>query len=118
MTPQDLLRGLRDIHLPPDPAGFAQSGVALWPFAALAVVLAAWLALVLWRRGAWRRRARAQLAALERQADWAALVALAIKVARRSRPQVEVPEAVYRDPRSLGPDEHDRLRQRIAEALR
>ena len=120
MTPQDLLADLRDIHLPPTPGTEVDSGVALLPWLLLLLVLGLLLAAALWRRGVWRRQARARLAALDDLGDarreWAALIALSVEVARHAGPAV-VPEAVYRDPAKIGRAEVDGLKRRIAEAL-
>ncbi len=122
MTPQDLLRDLRDIHLPPDASAVPDSGIALWPLVGLALVLGAVLAVGFWRRSAWRREARARLAALDGLGDrkrvWAALLELCVEVARRSGRAVTLPETVYWDPESVGQVEIDGLKHRILEELR
>ncbi|MGI9499359.1 MAG: DUF4381 domain-containing protein [Geminicoccaceae bacterium] len=67
MTPEEILRDLRDIHLP-EQATEAVDGFVLWPSAiVLAMVLVGvWLS---WRRGtAWRREIVRHLAAIERRA--------------------------------------------------
>ena len=55
MTPEQILAGLRDIHLPEATGGAAGGDLVLWPLGLvlLAALLAAWL---IWRRRSiWRR---------------------------------------------------------------
>ena len=69
MTPEEILRDLRDIHLPEQAAEAASSGIVLWPVALvlMAAVLAAWQ--VRRRRTAWRREINDALDAIQQDAD-------------------------------------------------
>lgn len=56
MTPEEILAGLRDIHLPAAEASALSHGTySPWPLAVTVAVLLAMFLLRLWRRGAWRR---------------------------------------------------------------
>ena len=65
MTPAEILRELRDIHLPEQTAEAAGNGLVFWPAALVAVLamLAGWLAIR--RRSAWRRDIARHLDAIE-----------------------------------------------------
>ncbi len=68
MTPEQILRDLRDIHLPAEAAGGGGSGIVHWPITVVIVALAigAWFA---WRRrSAWRQDAARHLDRIERDA--------------------------------------------------
>lgn len=68
MTPEEILLELRDIHLPPEPAGAALSPSLAPEPILLALALLAALVLVARRRATrWRRQGRARLAALRRE---------------------------------------------------
>lgn len=63
MIPEEILAGLRDIHLPAAEASALSGGqYSPWPLAVTATLLLAVIMLRLWRRGAWRR-------SLERRVD-------------------------------------------------
>ncbi|MDH3661024.1 MAG: DUF4381 domain-containing protein, partial [Alphaproteobacteria bacterium] len=68
MTPEEILRDLRDIQLPEQAADAIGAGFVLWPTAlvALATLLAVWLAFR--RRSTWRREIVGHLDAIERSA--------------------------------------------------
>ena len=68
MTPEDILRDLRDIHLPDPSAEATASGFVFWPIAfALSLVLIA-IGLLWWRRSTWRREIARHLDRIERTA--------------------------------------------------
>ena len=90
MTPEEILRDLRDIHLPERAADLAGGAFVFWP-AALDVavaILAGWLA---WRRRtAWRRDIVQHLDAIEHSVDegrvkqgWTDLATLLRRIAIR-----------------------------------
>ncbi|MEM7744793.1 MAG: DUF4381 family protein [Pseudomonadota bacterium] len=120
MTPEEILRDLRDIHTPlGDSAQFAPT-FATWPFLVLAGCLAAiWV--VRWaRRTRWRREASAKLGAIDAIADPAARFDAMIKLLRQVARQQKIgrpPEAVFRA-HNLA-EEHDAasLREHLREAL-
>lgn len=106
MTQEELLRQLRDIHLPTETVtAAAPGGFALWPIIACALVLGCVLAAEYWRRTAWRRQARAALRTIEAERDlarrWSSLLTLAVQIARRSgRPDI-VPQLAYQNPQAI-----------------
>lgn len=66
MTPEQLLAGLRDIHLPATGPAAEHVEIVLWPLAGLAVA-GLGLGVLLWRRRRyWRRQARRELDRIER----------------------------------------------------
>lgn len=68
MTPEEILRDLRDIHLPEQASDAIGAGFILWP-AALVVALALFAAWLAWRRrSTWRREIIGHLDAIERDA--------------------------------------------------
>lgn len=120
MTPADLLKDLRDIHLP-DTAS-AQSGyefvfaAAFVPVLALLIILAA--AYV--RRNRWRGQGLARLRQIERIADpherWTQLVGLLRRISPLAKP-APPPDCLFKPPDRIGPAEIDRLREHVRAAL-
>ena len=55
MTPDEILKDLRDIHLPEQSADMASTGFVFWPTAVVLALLLLALGLIWWRRSAWRR---------------------------------------------------------------
>ena len=109
MTQEELLRQLRDIHLPADSAVEPAMGVALWPIIVFALALALILVARYWRRTSWRRQARSALRVIETDRDlvrrWSSLLQLAVQLARISgRPGI-VPEFAYKHPQSVTDDD-------------
>lgn len=97
MTPEEILRDLRDIHLPNEQATESLGvGIVLWP-AGLVLILGALAGWMIWRRRtAWRREALAQLDRIERQASdgqnregWTALSILLRRIAIRTSKRPE-----------------------------
>jgi hypothetical protein len=92
VTPKEILRDLRDIHLPAEQAAeTAGSGIVLWPAGLVVIVasLAGWM--ILRRRTAWRREALEHLDAIEHKAvagqkreGWIALATLLRRIAIRT----------------------------------
>ena len=104
MSPEEILRDLRDIHLPSSPEAALPARLAPEPFYILAAVLLA-LGLVWWRRRTtWRREAAAELdAALadtEQAQRWSRLTMLLRQVGRyrKSRP----PDCLFLPPERIG----------------
>lgn len=98
MTAEEVLARLRDIHEPPTDIALGGDFSPL-PLAALAAATTLlWLARR-YRRGAWRREARAELRRIDaigdRAAAWTALNRLLLRVARLN-PPAELPPAVFR----------------------
>ncbi len=97
MTPEQILAGLRDIHLPEATSGTATSDLVLWPLALvlLAGALVAWL---IWRRRSiWRRDFFHHLDQIEATAEergdiegWAKLANLLRRLAiqHQGRPEI------------------------------
>ena len=107
MTQEELLRQLRDIHLPADPGAELASGFALWPIIAFALALGCILVARYWvagygRRTSWRRQARSALKAIEADRDlarrWSSLLKLAVQIARISGRSDIVPGLAYKNP--------------------
>lgn len=88
MTPEEILRDLRDIHLPQQATDAAGAGIVLWP-AAIVIVLALLAFWLSWRRrSVWRRDIVEQLNAIERDVGdgrireaWTALATLLRRIA-------------------------------------
>ncbi len=120
MTPEEILRDLRDIHTPAgDSVHFAPT-FATWPFVVLAGCLAAiWV--VRWaRRTRWRREVSAKLGAIDEIADPAARFAAMIRLLRqvaRLKNTGRPPEAVFRTRDLAGERDAASLREHLIEAL-
>ena len=90
MTPEEILRDLRDIHLPEQATNAAGAGFVLWP-TALVVTLALFAAWLAWRRrSSWRREIIGHLDAIERDVaegrafkGWTDLAILLRRIAMR-----------------------------------
>ena len=90
MTPEEILRDLRDIHLPEQADMAVAAGLVLWPVAIVvtAALIAVWFA---WRRRtAWRREITSHLDRIERIAregralsGWTELAVLLRRIAIR-----------------------------------
>ena len=88
MTPEEILRDLRDIHIPEQTAGAPAFDIILWP-AGVVLSVALIAGLVIWRRrSAWRRDALKHLDKIEQeavsgelQAGWTALAVLLRRLA-------------------------------------
>ena len=102
MTAEEIIAQLRDIHLPAELEAQPATGLAAWPFAALAIAVVTILLARLWIRNRWRRRARAELARILSTADgttqWAMLLAFAIGLSGRSGRPVTLPRIAYLRP--------------------
>jgi len=69
MTPQDLMAGLRDLHLPEAEAATASDSLVLWPLA-LVLLAAIVAAFIIWRRrSVWRRDFFVALDQIEQDVD-------------------------------------------------
>ena len=105
MTQEELLRQLRDIHLPADSAAEPIPGFALWPLIAFALALACIFVARYWRRTSWRRQARSALKTIEADRDlarrWSSLLQLAVQIARISGRSDIVPGLAYKNPRAV-----------------
>lgn len=121
MTPEEILLELRDIHLPPEPAGAALSPSLAPEPILLALALLAALVLVARRRATrWRRQGRARLAALRREPSEArafeGMTALAAALSRAGRAG-PAPAAAHLPPERIGAAERAALRAHLAKAL-
>ncbi|MFO7854989.1 MAG: DUF4381 family protein [Paracoccaceae bacterium] len=120
MSPEEILAELRDLHLPPAPeAGVV--GFAWEPLIGVSALALLAIAARLWRRGAWRRAARARLAAaagepnrLRRLAETTRLLGDLGRIGRVGR----APDCAHLPPERIGPAEEARLRAHLAAALR
>ena len=88
MTPEEILRDLRDIHLPDQGADAAGTGIVWWPVLLVVILVLLSLALAWRRRSAWRREIARHLDAIEKDADrgrtreaWTALAVLLRRIA-------------------------------------
>jgi hypothetical protein len=88
--PVEIIRDLRDIHLPAERAGDAVAGFVFWPLLLLLMLLAVGGGLLWWRRRAWRREAEGVLLRIEAAARegrspqaWAELAELLRRLAIR-----------------------------------
>jgi len=122
VSPEEILAELRDVHLPPAPEGAAVSaGFAWWPPVAFALLALLTVAVRVWRRGAWRRSARARLASVEGDPDrlrrLAAMTRLFADMARIGHAG-RAPDCVHRPPERIGPAEEARLRGHLGAAVR
>ena len=120
MTPEELLRDLRDIHLP-EAAGGSGFEIAFEPFLFLLAGLLL-LAALAWRRARlWRRQARDRLRRIDGAASpreqWPQLLALARQVGRLSRGAAP-PDCAYLPPERVGPEEVADLRRYLRDCLR
>lgn len=121
MTPEELLRDLRDIHLPEVADGGAGFEIAFEPFLFLLAALLL-LAVLAWRRARlWRRQARARLRRIDGAAgpreQWPQLLALARQIGRVSRAGPP-PDCAYLPPEHVGPEEVAVLRRYLRDCLR
>ena len=88
MTPEEILRDLRDIHLPDQGADAAGAGIVWWPVLLVVILVLLSVALAWRRRSAWRREIARHLDAIEKDADrgrtreaWTALAVLLRRIA-------------------------------------
>jgi hypothetical protein len=105
VTEDEALAQLRDIHLP---AGFDTATsiqFAAWPFIAVTVVVGMLLAIRLWNRNRWQRRAQTDLSNIvqteDRSAQWSQLLAFAKSLPLRTRRKVNLPSFAYRRPETI-----------------
>lgn len=121
MTPEELLKDLRDIHLPAPPREVAAFDIAVEPFIVVGVILLAAVVVAYRRRCLWRAEARAHLREVERAPasaeTWSRLVALAAATSRRSRAGPP-PDCVYLPVERIGPDEVAEVQRFVRAALR
>ena len=86
MNRDELIAQLRDIHLPAEAVEAAPLDFAFWPIVAYLATTMLVLAIIYWRRSAWRREVHAELRRIEgnpdRQGRWLTLIALAVRVSR------------------------------------
>ena len=115
MKAADILKELRDIHVPPtgpaDHAGWAQ-----WPFWAFGIALLLILVLRWWRAGTWARQGRAALRKIDHQADagrWTEMIGLLRRVARK-RGGTSPPAAVFRRPETADKADIAALREHLS----
>lgn len=68
MTPNEILKDLRDIHLPDSATEAAAAGFVFWPIAIVLALLLFALGLIWWRRSTWRREIVRHLDRIEQTA--------------------------------------------------
>lgn len=121
MTPDEILRELRDIHQPPGPVSGSGSDFAPEPFLILAILLAVLVLAHAWRRGRAKRALRRRLVALSARGataeSWQGLLALLSAAARRGPAREPVPEAAFRRPDTVSSADHAALRRHLARRL-
>ena len=109
MNENDVLNQLRDIHLPADLGSAVPVAFAGWPFAMLAVVILAILAVRYWRRNRWRRNAKAEFARIvevrDQDTQWSMLLAFAASLSDRARRPVALPNLAFRRPETVSETE-------------
>ncbi len=115
MTPEEILKDLRDIELPPMP----ESGVADFspiPLLVAGMMILAVLAVRWFRRGRFRREVSRRLGALKHEPDrakhWAGLITLLQWMAPRFERR-SPPPAVFLPPRQIGDRDVATLRRHI-----
>ncbi len=116
MTPQEILKALRDIHLPDPPAAAGAVDLAWEPFAVLGAVALLLLAAAWRRRRGWRREALRELRAGGRARPAAAQWPLMLDLLRRipaPRGAQPPPECVFLPPGRVGEKEISALRKHI-----
>ncbi|MDJ0981961.1 MAG: DUF4381 family protein [Kiloniellales bacterium] len=120
MTPEELLRDLRDIHLPVVSGGGSGFELAIEPFLILAALLLLLGAVSLRRRRLWRHQARAQLRRIDDTAapveQWPQLLELVRQTARLSR--ARPPDCVYLPMARIGSAEIALTRRYLRDSLR
>lgn len=121
MTPEELLKDLRDIHLPAPPHEVARFDIAVEPFVVVGILVLIAAVIAYRRRRLWRAQARAYLEEVEREPEsekrWSHLVRLAAAASRRSRAG-SPPDCVYLPIERVGPDEVAEVQQFVRAALR
>jgi len=120
MTPQEILKALRDIHLPDPPAAAGAAALAWEPFAVLGAIVVLALAAAWRRRRSWRRQALRELRASARvrpaAAQWPLLLDLLRRLPARGRAG-RPPECVFLPPDRVGEEEISALRAHIRRAV-
>lgn len=120
MTPEELLRDLRAIHLP-EPVDPTPNVLAFEPFLVAGVLILVTALVAFRRRRLWRRRARALLLEIDREPTpgvrWSKLVALAAGVSRHAR-SGPLPDCVFRPADRIGSEEVTAVRGYVRQTLR
>ncbi len=126
MTPEDLLKELRDIHLPEVIPVSSSSGLSLIPFAVLIVILLVILLIRYRRSRVWLQQARRRLAELNRelekgntdanQANAMALLELASKIAP-FRQVTPLPRAAFQPLKQIESDDLKLLQKHLHRVL-
>ncbi len=121
MTPEELLKDLRDIHLPVPPQDVARFDIAFEPFVVVGILVLIAVIIAYRRRRLWRAQARARLEEVEREPNsaerWSRLIRLAAAASRRSRAGPP-PDCVYLPVERVGPDDVAKVQQFVRAALR
>ena len=120
MNPEDILRDLRDIHLP-DAAAAPAAGWAPGPLLVFFAIVVGLLALRLLRRQRWRLDARRRLRGIDALPDpglrWQGMIALLREVAGHV-PAGRPPDAAFRPPRRVTPADAEALGGHLRRLLR
>lgn len=121
MTPEDLLKDLRDIHLPANQLSPWSLDMNLWPYSILLMLLVCLIFVRLWRKTEWRRQAAVRLRSIDRltddQSKWNALIDLAIDMARAANRRFPMPSQVYAPLASIDRQALSQMRRTIAREI-
>lgn len=121
MTPEDLLKDLRDIHLPANQLSPWSLDMNLWPYSILLMLLVCLIFVRLWRKTEWRRQAAVRLRSIDRltddQSKWNALIDLAIDMARAANRRFPMPSQVYAPLASIDRRALSQMRRTIAREI-
>ena len=121
MTPEDLLKDLRDSHLPANQMSPWSLDLNLWPYAILLALLICLTFFKIWRKTEWRRQAAKRLRSIDRltddQSKWKALIDLATDMAQAANRRFPLPSQVYAPLSSVDRQALSQLRGSIAREI-
>lgn len=118
MTPDELLKGLRDIQLPDAAPAISSADFSLIPFGVLSIALLLVLLTRIIHDRSWLRQARRRLREIngDNPASAHALLELAGKIAAY-RQVAPLPNAAFLPPHSIGPREVKLLYEHLKKVL-
>lgn len=121
MTPEEILKDLRGIHLPLTAETATAPGFSAAPFLILALVALIAAAAIWRRRNHWRRSAAARLQnagmAGSPSVAWAQMLVLLGDLARIGRAGAP-PSCAHLPPERVGPEECERLRRHLSGVIK